>query len=356
MTSLTDRLKGMFRRRPTKRNNTSRRNTSSARPNTSSGRSSPAPAPATPNRSRGPKNSPLNELLRKYPSYTAQQLLANYQKRMQRRVQNMGHAEERIGLQIERLRKRPNLASHVAQAQRNLANAKRLSEAVRRQANNALRGVWSEGPITYHGPVHHRTGWTKGAWADTTRRTLASRQAARNRLLGNETLNRYHHNHKGAMNATQNALKALTNGTRPLHPMEAGLLLEQLERVENKYRTTGRLFAWERALLKDKALVKGMAHLMTTNNRPPPPSNNLTPNNLPHLLPLLHAAHNKAKKGLPLNNLNQAILARQNVLDRLVMSAAFNASPPPNTRTTRTTQTARRRPPTIGDLARAGHL
>jgi len=188
----------------------------------------------------------------------------------------------------------------VAQAQRNLANAKRLSEAVRRQANNALRGVWSEGPITYHGPVHHRTGWTKGAWADTTRRTLASRQAARNRLLGNETLNRYHHNHKGAMNATQNALKALTNGTRPLHPMEAGLLLEQLERVENKYRTTGRLFAWERALLKDKALVKGMAHLMTTNNRPPPPSNNLTPNNLPHLLPLLHAAHHQAKKGPPI--------------------------------------------------------
>jgi len=179
----------MFPPRPTTRNNPSRPNTPPARPNPSSGRSSPAPAPATPNRSRGPKNSPLNELLRKYPSYTAQQLLANYQKRMRRRVQNMGHAEERIGLQIERLRKRPNLASHVAQAQRNLANAKRLSEAVRRQANNALRGVWSEGPITYHGPVHHRTGWTKGAWADTTRRTLASRQAARNRLLGNETLN-----------------------------------------------------------------------------------------------------------------------------------------------------------------------
>lgn len=241
----------------------------------------------------------------------------NYVAELRKLAESTKHAEGRLRLQLKRLAARPNLAQHLERTRRNLTRAKQITAAVDAQYGKARKGQWSANAISYKGPGR----WSYVPGVDQLSKRISGRVAARNTLLGGPTLNSYHVKHGAQMSRAQAALNALTTGSRLVNANEARLLRGQLKRVMHKKSKQGLLFDWEKKLLANKALVQSTATLYAANvNTPRNAAANralkggaasLSFAQFSNLRSRANTAYRKARRGLPLNEWDQAALLYQ---------------------------------------------
>lgn len=283
--TLLARLKGLLRRRRrvnaaplpgsntnrTSANRTSANRTNRNRTNTNRNHSPTTTPPARRNTPPKPAARPqlarasapaaaesnLARLLRT-TKYTERQLRADYEKKLSRKLRDAEVAVERHNVQLGRLRARPDLARLVQEAERNRANAQRVANQIRAQLNEARRGVWMPRAVRYEPGRLQMVGP-----ALELSRRLTRSFAERNRLLGEESLNRHHVVHGNRVGRAQTALGALLKGNRAVEENEVALLLNELQRVAGKRSTP---FQWERELLQHRGLVE--ARVAETPVRP----------------------------------------------------------------------------------------